>query len=303
MSRQGSKRSSDGPGPSGLQMKHLAIAAVIIVLGFLIFRKRSSQLAAPAYKANVASTDTGTAILSEENGEKFDKAAYAQDVLSMRKKAFAARALGLKTLSLTKTKGKVAIPFEFIPRKVWCQGGDLDTIKYAVTKQNSKEVLISLESLSGDSVSEGLHVSHENFIKGFSHTFMVKDSSSLKSLSLSICTDRKKSGSCKKAQVMSQAKLNSALGEKSNQLAGEFLFYFQHLLFNGDTVQAYRSDVFDAHYKKSLASYLDKVDVSKDEVQKAWKLNNTIKSNPLDVRGGKIVLSLPYNDPRCAPGN
>ncbi len=286
------------------QLKHFGIVALIVLAGFFIFKKRVTQGSASAKKLSVDEPDQNQSeITYQKEAGAFNPIAYSQEITANRKRIYTNRILGLKTLNLKKSQGKVSIPFEFVPRKVWCQGGDLDTIRYATSREDAKEVLISLETMGTNQVREGFHVSHEDLLKGLTHTFTVDEDHGKKSLSLAICSDRKKTGSCKKAQVINQTQLNAKLGAKSNQLEGDFLFYFQHLLFDGNSVQTYRSDVFTSQYKKSLNDYLSNAKVDSEESKEAWQRNKTIRSNPVDISNGKIRLSLPYNDPRCLPGN
>lgn len=302
MSRKSRDKEPNG-GQSVFQVKHIAIAVGISLVVFLLFKVRSSQMSQSAEPLIEKPLGNEPIIFENSVSENFDKQAYGRELIDIRKKAHATRSLGIKSLVLTKSKGKIRIPFEFVPQKLWCQGGDIDTIRYATSKTNAKEVLITLESLGNSKVKESLKVSVDNLIAGFTHTFAVDAGIKDSSLSLSICTDRKKTGSCKKASVVDQAALNNALGAASNRTTKDFLFYFQHLLYSGGKLQTYSNDNFTADYRKRLNSFLNKSDVDKDEIERAWQLNKKIRSNPVNIVNGKIVLSLPYNDPRCMPGN
>lgn len=301
---QRNRQQNSGSNDSGVfQVKHVLIAAAIVAFVFLAIRVRKTQMVQAAKPEVEEKIDSAPVLLDNKATDNFNKDAYERELIQYRKKVHNIRALGLKSLTLTKVKGKVSIPFEFVPKKVWCQGGDIDTIRYATSKTSAKEVLIALETMGSNKVSETLRVSVDNLVAGFEHTFLLDGGVGDKSLSLSICTDRKKTNSCKKANVIDQNTLNNTLGANFNQTDKDYLFYFQHLIYNGESVQTYRSDMFHSDFKKKLSGFLEKADVDKDESDRAWKLNRTIKSNPVDIVKGKIVLSLPYNDPRCMPSN
>lgn len=304
MGSRGHKNSGNRSSGGGFQVKHVAIALSVIALAYFAFRKRSEHLAFQSKTTSPAPVqDNIPEILPEQSNQGFNKDAYAKEIQASRRKIHGERVLGIKSLRVKRVKGDIQIPFEFSARKVWCQGGDLDTIRYAVSAKDSEEVLISLESMKSDKVKESLYVSSDKLRAGFQHVFKIDDDTPKGSLALSICLDRKKSKSCKKAQVLDQKTLNDKIAANSNKADGDYLFYFQHILFDGQTIQSYRSDVYSARFKKNLLAYLSKADVPSEISQRAWKMNGTIKSNPLDIVDGKIKLTLPYNDPRCVPGN
>ena len=44
---------------------------------------------------------------------------------------------------------------------------------------------------------------------------------------------------------------------------------------------------------------VNKQGISQADFKTAWEMNLAMKSTPADIKVGKIILSLPYNDPRC----
>jgi hypothetical protein len=73
-------------------------------------------------------------------------------------------------------------------------------------------------------------------------------------------------------------------------------------VIDGRSVETYRTDDFSHDFQKSVSGHLTKKGLSASEIQTAWKTNSTLKSAPVDIRKNRIVLSLPYNDPRCLQG-
>jgi hypothetical protein len=100
--------------------------------------------------------------------------------------------------------------------------------------------------------------------------------------------------------MLSHAKLSEQLAENPEKARSEDrVFFFQNLVVDGRTVEAYRTDDLSNEFQRTITGHLTKKGLSASEVQKAIKTNLTLKSAPADIHKDRIVLKLPYNDPRC----
>lgn len=283
--------------------KLIVFIVILVLAGFFVFKKKSSM--GPA--SSTATAEKKPEIKTEPtilngSGLTQNSAAFANEMLAARRGVAVKSAIGLKSAQLKTAGGKVLIPFDFIPHKLWCQGGDIDTMKYASSSRTEKEFLISLESMDGKQVNEGVHVSLNDLYKGISHVFKVSASTSTKSLALRICADKKKRGTCSSAKVIDQTTLNENMGATGEKPKEDYVFYFQHMILAKDKIQTYRSDVFTDNFKKSVTQFMTQEKVDSKDLQWAFRTTKIIRSNPPDIMDGKIRLTLPYNDPRCMAG-
>lgn len=290
----------------GRATKPLHALIVLMALGLVFFVMRNRSRKTPGdnpgeQEISLLPDDTG---LRTSEPEGFDAKGY-QATLDRRRALLAAKdLLGLKTLNLKSENDVLTIPFSFKPRKVWCQGGDIDTMKYASDNPAAMDILITIEPFSEQGKKDVLRTSVANLYKGLDNTFKVKAGEGTLSYGLYICSDSKKRGSCKDKALKSHADISQEMANAADSPAKvDYIFYFQHLLLGKDKLEVYRTNDFSDAFRTSVEAYLDSQRaVHRSEVRKAWKISEISRSESADIRDGRIVLSLPYNDPRCLDG-
>lgn len=237
------------------------------------------------------------------NQPALDVRKYQEELNRQRAQSAQARELGLKSLPLKNQGDTVTIPLSFVPEKVWCQGGDLDTMKYASKNDRAKDFIITLEGIDRGGKNPFVRTSLDDLYKGGSFSFTIPRPKEATAYGLYICTDSRKENSCQRKSMQTHARLSEQLAENPDKTRAEDrIFFFQNLVIDGKTVEAYRTDDFSNEFQKSISGHLNRKGLSASEVQTAWKTNSILKSAPVDIRKDRIVLSLPYNDPRCVKG-
>ena len=213
--------------------------------------------------------------------------------------------VGISTLHLpVDPDGYMSIPFRFVPKKVWCQAGDIDTIRYSVSDPTKKEILVTIENVSGENRFAKINVSVEDLLKGFEHTFRVKTLGKGDSLGLFLCksTDGK-GGGCKGKPVVSHAEIGERTADedtRSKAMAQDYLYYFQQIVVGDGSVNIYKANDYLGSGAEVLKTQLNgQFDLRNSDFDKAWQYSSVLKSMPANVVGKTIELNLPYNDPRC----
>lgn len=280
--------------------KHIIIVGAVIVLGIIVFKKRSKKILTDpaATQAIRSSEEAPLQELSQEEPKSYDPKAYKAEVARMRAKYASRAMLGLKSMDLKEKDGLLQIPFRFIPQKIWCQAGDLDTMKRLSKDPSANEFLISLEP-SGGGKGDFLRTSVLALYKGIEHTFKLKPSSS-HSYGLYICLDGGKGTSCKDKPLKTHSAISAEVANAKDTAKTDYIFYYQHVIFDKNSLEVYKSEDASDDFKKSIASYLkEQKDIDSAEFQAAWNVSKITGSSSADVQGERLQLSLPYNDPRC----
>ncbi len=208
--------------------------------------------------------------------------------------------LGIVKFPLNATDGFFSIPFVFSPRKIWCQGGDLDTMKHALNGIESSTFLVTLQPLRESEKGETYRTTLGNLFQGFTHVFKIREGKP-GNYALTICSDQKGTNTCAGKSLTTHSKIaDEVVAHDQGTPSKDYIFYFQHLIVNKTQLYAYRSDDASTRYQNEIRSYLqDEVKLSSDTLAEAWKMSSTLRSSPLGLDNGKIKLSLPYNDPEC----
>ncbi len=281
-------------------MKTLSIVACIIA-GFFLIRSYFKAKPSDPIEAVPSQAVTVVSKQSSDPEQNLDKAAYAKQVANRRAIFLKKDKLGIKTLPLKAKGGEFSIPFELIPKPLWCQGGDLDTMGYAIDAVSVNNILLNIEDTDNGDVLSSRSTSIQELYKGVRHTFKVQAPSKLSSLGFYICSDLKKSGKCQTKKVSKPTALATELADlDSKAKKTDHVFYFQHLFLNQNSVGIFRNDDFTPSYKKMMSSYLKAVKADVATFEKDWKTGDTLRSNPFDIQNGKVILTLPHNDKRCA---
>lgn len=281
-------------------MKTLSIVACFVAGFFLIRSFTKSKPVEPVHPEPSQSV-TVVSKQSSDPEQNLSKAAYAKEVANRRAVFMKKDKLGIKTLPLKAKGGEFSIPFEIVPKPLWCQGGDLDTMSYAIDAVSANNILLTIEDTDGGNVMSSRTTSIQELYKGVKHTFKVKVPSSISSLAFYICSDLKKTGKCQTKKVSKPTALATELADlDSKAKKTDHVFYFQHLFLDNNSIDIFRNDDFTSGYRKLMASYLKAVKADVATFEKDWKTGDTIRSNPLDILNGKVILTLPHNDKRCA---
>lgn len=289
-------RKSGGPGK--LKTEQILIVGAALVIGYLVLRTGSKKASLKSSAPEAVAPDETPQVAIIKQPKAYDSNADKVDVARARARFAARNVLGLKSLELKEKDGLLEIPFVFTPRKVWCQGGDLDTMKYAATNVAANEILISLEPSDGGK-GDFVRTSVADLYKGVEHTFQVKAGGS-QSFGLYICSDSKNAKSCKNKAVKSHADISKEAANAKDSEKNDYVFFFQHVVFDKNSLEVYRANDISESFKKSVAEYLTtQKDIDPSEFEKAWKVSKVMRSASADVQEGRLQLSLPYNDPRC----
>lgn len=292
-----SKNGKSG-GSGRIKPKPILIAGSVLVLGYLALKTQSTKEAPTLPTKEAVQTPQNLIIETPREPKAYDTEAYTKEVKRVRAQAAARTLLGLKTLELKEENGLLTIPFRFTPRKLWCQGGDLDMMKYASNNITANEILISLEPTSGGK-GDYVRTSVAALYNGLEGSFKL-NAGSKQSYGLYICSDDKKGTSCKGKAVASAAGMTEELAKAGNSPKKSYIFYFQHVVLDKRGLETYKSDDPTDEFKKSIGTYLNKQkDLDSSEFEAAWKVSKVIRSTPSDVYDGRLQLSLPYGDTRC----
>lgn len=207
--------------------------------------------------------------------------------------------LGLRTINGTVGGGELTLSFEFKGTKKWCQAGELDTLQHAVADSAAPEILISLEAMDSDNRS-GFYTSVNSLKLGVMHDFKIKNSGS--SFGLYICLDSAKDKSCKRKRLVEQTQMNAELADSNATVKSkDYIFYYQPLVLYKNQLTGYRTDTFSDEFKSSVSKVLeDKHGLAAAYFKASWDISNVTRSIPVAVRNNKMLIELPYNDPRCS---
>lgn len=295
-----SKDKKSGAGRSsklGYAFGALLLIGCVIALG----RSGSKKPAAESREAPALLSREISAQSPPKVFEPFTAEAYRAEIEQKRARLAAKQFLGLKTLELTADNGVFKIPFTFKPRKVWCQGGDLDTMKYASDDPSAQDILISLEPLAAEGKGDFMRTSVAALYNGVEHVFKLKAADKPRTYGLYICTARTKTTSCKGKTLISHDEISKDLAQGGRDAAKKaYIFYFQQLILDKNILETYRTNDFSSVFRTSVEAYLiSQKGVGRSEFQQAWDVSQVTRSKPADLRDGRVVLSLPHNDPRC----
>ncbi|RZA23367.1 MAG: hypothetical protein EOP10_12965 [Proteobacteria bacterium] len=296
---------------SGSSLKIIAVAAVAVLI-FIFWERKPEGLAvkvqapsaAPKTVAAKVAPLAPRAIEAIPIDTTSSLVVMQKEVDDLRAKESSDMKLGIKKFPLKEVNGRFDVPFQFTPRKIWCQGGDLDTIKHAVTNASDLSVLIALEPQDAGKGAV-LRTSVLQLFAGLTHTFSIPVASGL-SYALSICSDLKKEGTCRGKTVKTHSQINSELADEKvdRKTPVDYLFYFQHLVLDKSFFYSYRSDNASDGYLNLITEYFQgHTAVGPLDMKKAYKNSKIIRSAPADISGSRILLELPVNDPRCGAGD
>jgi hypothetical protein len=281
--------------------EYILLGVLALGIAFYIYRSKGTEATQMAAEAPVHQPGKANQVqLLTSNQPPVDVRKYQEDLNRERAQFARARELGLKSLPLKNQGDTITIPLSFVPEKVWCQGGDLDTMKYASRNEYAKDFIITLEGIDRGGKNPFLRTSLDELQKGVNASFTIPRPKEANAYGVYICTDTRKDNSCQRKSMLSHAKLSEQLAENPEKARGEDrVFFFQNLVIDGKSVEAYRTDDLSSEFQKTITGHLTKKGLSASEVQNAIKTNLTLKSAPADIRKNRIVMSLPYNDPRC----
>ncbi|WP_141731962.1 hypothetical protein [Oligoflexus tunisiensis] len=277
----------------------LGVLTLAIILMLVRGNNKPESMSLSA-EVPVSNARDASASMVSSQPSSVDVRQYQEELNRQRAQSAQARELGLKTLPLKPRGDTISIPLSFVPQKIWCQGGDLDTIKYATKNDRAKDLLITLEGIDRGGKNPFVRTSLQQLTQGANYTFTLPRPSEATAYGLYICSDSQKENSCQRKNLQTHASLSEQLAENPDAArAADRIFFFQNLVIDGSRVEAWRTDDFSHEFQRSISNHLLKKGLSASEVQTAWKTSSTLKSAPIAIRKDRIVLSLPYNDPRC----
>lgn len=222
-----------------------------------------------------------------------------------RMRAAARFEIGLGTIKPKSVGGFLEIPVEFVPKKLWCAGGDLDTIRQSLTNVVADNLLISIESLIDPSRKALAYTSYLDLMKGLKLAFRIKSPLRGEQYGLFICEDSKKDGSCQKKNLLSFDELSRMNDSEQSAVASNVspIFYFQQLIADGEEINTFDANRFLGKKKGVLLNQLgEQFDLSEKDIQKGWRYSSVVKSLSTEVQHNTIKAPLTYADTRCGGG-
>jgi|GEM_PF-4790544 len=151
MSRKGtSKKSSKAKTAASFRLEYILLGSVVLGLGYYFLKRKTSNpqsLSAESAQETPPPTQAAQVqILNSAEAQVVVKK-YQEELNQQRAQFAQIRMLGIKSLNLKGKGDTVSIPLVFAPKKIWCQGGDLDTMRYAAKSDKNKDFLITLETI------------------------------------------------------------------------------------------------------------------------------------------------------------
>lgn len=230
-----------------------------------------------------------------------------QDLQKMRVSALKNRLYEIESIKLESDNGETKIPLKFLAEKRWCEGGDLDTFDYLIADKKSNEILITIETLTSTQRGDRFKTSLENLYRGFDKTFKLSLRNNPESLGLFICRDSEGKGRCRGKEVISHGELSRLLADpdtKTLTKTKDYILYFQNFVVRDGKLIAFNNNDISKEGTRGLRTHLEEAfGVKTADFDAAWKINTMLRSVPAKIEAKQITLKLPYNDPRCLPGN
>lgn len=221
----------------------------------------------------------------------------------LRDRAFNDRELGIKGLKVAVNDGVLTIPLNFTAEKQWCRGGDLDTVKFMTQDMMKDDFLISIESLTGKTRGDRIRVSANTLYSGVARDFKIPLKNNPESLGLFICKDAEKKNTCRGKELKSHGELSNLFASsktKDAAAAKDFQIYFQNFVVKDGELLTYdNSNITQEHTGKLKGQLSKEYNLSGKDFNAALEINKVLRSVPAKIEGKTIMLSLPYNDPRC----
>ena len=213
---------------------------------------------------------------------------------------------GVKGIELKEENGVVKIPFSFRSKKQWCLGGDLDTISLVVPDENLDELIVSIETLTSKQRGDKAKVSLHKLVDGFDKTFQLSIRNKTESLGLFICRDSAGTNSCRGKELKSHKEISNSIANNETApeaLKKDYIFYYQNFIVKDGQLYTYKNENTNIGELKKLKEHLQSTyDLKAQDFDESTRFNNVMRSIPAQIKGNKIELTLPYNDPRCLPG-
>lgn len=274
------------------------IALVFAAFQFFASKKQEIEAADPARERKDVISVQPLSNLMEDKGDGTEK----ERLRKARMQSAARFQIGMVSLKPVSKDSQIEIPVEFVPRKLWCSGGDLDTIRQSLENVVAENLLVSVESLSDLSNKAVAYTSYLELLKGRKFTFRIKTPERGDQFGLFICEDSKKEKSCQNKTLLSSDELSKMNSSKSSAAAQGVaaVFYFQHLIADDGEISTFDANQFLGEKKDVLFAHLKgEFDLSDKAIQKGWHYSSVVKSLPTEIQKNTIKAPLTYADTRC----
>lgn len=282
--------------------RNLFIGATgLVVLGLIVLKGRSSNTPSPPPPQKAELQAMAPLPLDAEVSERLDPKEKQAALDKARALGAMYSYLGVSTLRLNVKDDRLQIPIHFKPEKLWCRGGDIDTMKHASDDLGAPNILISLEPL-GEGKGDFVRTNVLNFYKEFEQVFQIKEAAASQGLGLYICSDSKNQNSCKGKPVRSHEAMSKELAAAGSRSEGkpDYLLYFQPITISEKNLETYKIDDFSEDFQASMKGYLKRQKgIDEANAQTAWNLSRAMRSLPAKILDERIVVTLSHNDPQC----
>ncbi|MFW7381521.1 MAG: hypothetical protein ACOH5I_22120 [Oligoflexus sp.] len=269
----------------------LGISGIIIALWFLNSEKGAKNEIVLPKSMQAEAPPTEITNHNESRVERVNQIAKIK-----RERYLAEKNLGIVSQSFPSPKeGLIQVGVSFAPKSKWCENGDFDYMKAHLLHNSDKQLVVSVEELGDSRRVLGQKVLDLEQMKSARPIVLdVKTSKENRLAGLFICSSP--SGSkqrCQGKRNIDFAKLENA-AVKDNMS-----FYFQgiYLKENQVKVPPTLANNGDRKFYQSLASITDQSQHS--GLSLVDKNTRSLGSIPFKFYPNEIVITLPYNDPRC----
>lgn len=208
--------------------------------------------------------------------------------------------LGISSYSFPVDQNKIKMSVRFKVRRLWCRGGEIDTMIRTAQVSKSPEFLLSVEQIGSSSAaiaSRALSISElqKNQTLDFAVT---NPSSGALLLGIFVCKDGLKSGVCHNKSLIDYDK--DGADKRSNLRANDYLFLAHKVLVrpNGGV------DLFSAYLDEKTANLADEYALKKlgsnyKDLDGAAKYDRILRSEPLQFVDNALELILTQGDFSC----
>ncbi|RYZ90973.1 MAG: hypothetical protein EOP04_02155 [Proteobacteria bacterium] len=238
---------------------------------------------------------------------KPDPLPQKSELRALRAAGFKNIKFGVKSLTLNENEGLFKIPFSFKSRKQWCVGGDIDTMRLLASGDEKNDFIVTIEPITDGSRGEAYPVSIDKMVSGFEKSFAIKSTGKTENLGLFICSDRRGTKSCRGKESIDHKSLSDKIADPKtvkSTSSKDYILYFQNLVIRESKLFTYSSENVSEDGLSDLKKHImSSMKIKASDFDSAQQFNKTMRSVPADIMGQRIALTLPYNDPRCIPGN
>ncbi|MCX6128281.1 MAG: hypothetical protein NTX25_04355 [Proteobacteria bacterium] len=207
--------------------------------------------------------------------------------------------LGISSASLPIESGFAKASIKIKNRKLYCRGGEIDTMDRDAANASSKEFLLTVEAIGQSGkpyLQDSLSV---NDLKAETlHNFSIPAHESNKLLGVYICHDTKKDKSCQNKKVLDYKTHGKNVGNALNK--SDVIYIFHKLLLGKDgNISLFSSFVGDVKNDRSNKYISAQGKIDNNLIAEASAIDRKLRSEALQMSNKIIELTLTLGDRSC----